>query len=70
MINILRGKVRFRTHDARIFSRKENLERMKRELLKLSVESRIQRDKNGKGTIYHYLAIYGQENLERLKALI
>jgi hypothetical protein len=43
---------------------------MKPELLKLGIKSKINRDKNGKGTIYFYLAIYGKENLKRLKAFL
>jgi|GEM_PF-4024161 len=36
----------------------------------LDIQGRIYKTKNGLGTTYYYFAIYGKENIERLKRLI
>ncbi len=70
-IEILKEKIKFRQNNARMFSRKENLEKLQKILRELfRIESKIIRTKNGLGTTYHYLSFYGREDLERLKAIL
>lgn len=68
--NILKKKLKFDKNKAEIFSREENLINVNKALQTvLSIQGKIHETKNGLGTTYYYLAIYGKENLERLREL-
>ncbi len=70
ILEILREKVCFRQHDARIFSKKENLKELQKKLKSVfGIETKLQSSRNGTGTLYYYLAFYGSQNLQRLRQL-
>lgn len=65
---IIREKTRFGKNRVLIFSRKENLENLKKILLKkFDITSSVITNKNGMGTIYYSLNIYGKRHIEIMR---
>ncbi len=67
---LLTVKLRFRRYDARLYGRSYNLETLATLLReRFGIDSNLNRCINGLGTTYFVLEFYGQDNLDRLRAL-
>lgn len=68
--NVIREKAKTRKpHTVRIMSIvRENLEIVQQELIKLGIDSKLRRAKNGQGRVYYELSSFGQDNFNKFVA--